>query len=156
PGDLETLLAATRGPHARVAIRALGRLQRRELIPQILPHLSAVATRGEAATALAMALRGSDAPGVAVGQPERSVVDGLIAAGDAELARTDPEALSAIAVALGHVPYKDADGFKASEAFLRRVMQKPFPLQRDEPHAYAARGLEAMTRLNRKLGTLDE
>ncbi len=59
--DLDILLSATRGPTRDVAIQALGRLQRRDVIPDLLPLLASEATRSSAATAIALGLRGSAA-----------------------------------------------------------------------------------------------
>ena len=154
--DLDVLLAATRGPLATSAIRALGRLERRDVIGGILPLLAGENTRGAAATALVVALRGRALDGLPAGQQEREALDALLAAGDLELARREPSALADICRALGKIPYPDAGSFTDAEAFLRRVLEKPFPLQNDGPHAYAARGLEALQRLNRKLGSLSD
>ena len=155
-GDLDTLVAATRGKYATSAVRALGRLERRDLIGVILPLLSGESTRAAAATAAVVALKGRPFDGVPPGQQERDVLDALIAAGDLELGRREPSALDEITRALGKIPYQDADSFKDAEAFLRRVLEKPFPLLNDGPHAFAARGLEALQRLNRKLGSLTD
>ena len=152
--DLDALLAATRGKSATYAVRALGRLERRDLIGAILPLLGGESTRGAAATAAVVALKGRPLDGVTPGQQEREVLDALIAAGDLELGRREPSAIDEVSRALGKIPYQDADSFKDAEAFLRRVLEKPFPLLNDGPHAYAARGLEALQRLNRKLGSL--
>jgi cyclophilin family peptidyl-prolyl cis-trans isomerase len=149
--DVQALLAATRGQFADAAIRALGRLERRELITDLLPFLANTATRSEAATALVLALRGPDLAGVPYGQQERAVLAALISAGEQELARPAPASLGPIARAVGRVP-RDPEAFKDAETFLRKILEKPFPAQSDAPHAFAARGLEALARLNRKFG----
>lgn len=154
--DLDVLLAAMRSQDGESAARALGRLQRRDVITDLLPHLSVNNTRAATATAVALSLRGSALGGVPAGQQERAVLDALIAAGESQLTAVNPGDLTAIAQAIGHVPYVDAPAFKAAESFLRKVLEKPFPKLKDAPHAGAARGLEALARLNRKLATLDE
>ena len=80
----------------------------------------------------------------------------LIAAGEMDLGVTEPRSLIALARAVGRLQYQDVASFKAAEAFLRRVLEKPFPLIEDEPHVGAARGLESLARLNRKIATLDD
>ncbi len=73
-----------------------------------------------------------------------------------DLGAAEPEALMALARAVGRLQYQDVASFKTAETFLRRVLEKPFPLIEDEPHVGAARGLESLARLNRKIATLDD
>jgi cyclophilin family peptidyl-prolyl cis-trans isomerase len=155
-GDLDVLLSAMRGPVAGRAIQSLGRLERRDVITDLLPYLSAVATRAAAATAVGLALRGPALDGVLHGQQERAVLEALITAGDLDMAVLDPAALTAITRALGRLPYEEVESFKAAETFLRKVLEKPFPRLEDAPHVGAARGLESLARLNRKIASLDE
>jgi peptidyl-prolyl cis-trans isomerase B (cyclophilin B) len=154
--DLDVLLAATRGPLRVYAIRALGRLQRRDVITDLLPLLASRDTRDATATALALALKGPPLDGVPAGQQERVVLDALIAAGDSEMNATEPAGLTQIARAIGRVPLTDVDSFKGAETFLRTLLEKPFPKLEDEPHVGAARGIDSLVRLNRKIATLDE
>ena len=154
--DLDALLAATRGPTGQVALRALGRLERRDVITDLLPFLAAPTTRGTAATALGLALRGPALDGVPHGQQEGVVLEALIAAGNMELSASQPAALAPITRALGRLPVEDVDSFKRVETFLRGVLEKPFPASADAPHITAARGLESLARLRRKVATLDE
>ena len=153
--DLDVLLRATRGQTAVPAIRTLGRLERRDLITDLLPFLASESRRAAAATAVGLALRGPALDGVLHGQQERAVLDALITAGDLDLAITEPAALDPITRALGRLPYEDVSTFKLAETFLRKVLEKPFPKAQDEPHVGAARGLESLARLNRKIATLD-
>jgi cyclophilin family peptidyl-prolyl cis-trans isomerase/HEAT repeat protein len=138
------------------AIRALGRLERREVITDLLPYLASDQTRAETANALAQALGGSPLDGVPDGQQEQAVLDALLAAGASELGKPRPLALTSVARSLGRLPYRSPDQIRAAEAFLRRVLELPFPLVNDEPHVGAARGLESLARLRRKLATLEE
>ena len=154
-GDLDVLLAASRGSLSGLSIRALGRLQRRDLIAPLLPFLANRNTKGEAATALVLALRGRPLDGAPPLDQERAVLDALIAAGEVELSQPEPVALPAIARAVGRIPYQHADAFEAAEAFLRRVLVKQFR-RGDGPDAFAARGLESLARLGRKIGKLDQ
>ena len=56
----------------------------------------------------------------------------------------------------GRLPIEDVESFRAVETFLRRVLEKPFPQLQDAPHIGAARGLESLARLRRKIATLDD
>ena len=132
--DLEVLLAATRGPIGQVAIRALGRLERRDVITDLLPFLAAPTTRAAAATALGLALRGPALDGVPHGQQERAVLEALIAAGDMELSVSQPASLASITRTLGRLPVEDVDSFKTVETFLRGVLERRFPAMEDAPH----------------------
>jgi len=154
-GDLEVLIAAAQGPLSTPAVRALGRLQRRDLIALLLPRLANRNTKGEAATALVLALRGRPEDGAPPIDQERAVLDALIAAGDLELSQPEPAGLQEIARAVGRIPYQRAEAFSAAEAFLRRVLGKQ-SAKADGPDAFAARGLESLARLGRKLGKLEQ
>lgn len=154
--DLDLLLSAARGRSGDAALRALGRLQRRDVIPDLLPYVAGASTRATAALAAGLALRGPALDGVPDGQHESAVLGALVTAGDLDLASTDPVALTSISRSLGHLPYVDIDSFKTAETFLRKVLERPFPKLFDAPHIGAARGLESLARLNRKLATLDD
>ena len=154
--DLDILLSATRGPTRDVAIQALGRLQRRDVIPDLLPLLASEATRSSAATAIALGLRGAPLAGVPAASQEQAAQAALFTAGEMDLGAAGPRSLMALARAVGRLQYQDVASFKAAETFLRRVLEKPFPLIEDEPHVGAARGLESLARLNRKIATLDD
>ena len=129
--------------------------ERRDLIAQQLPRLANRDTKGEAATALVLALRGHPQDGAPPIDQERAVLDALIAAGDLELSQPEPAGLQEIARAVGRIPYQRAEAFSAAEAFLRRVLTKPFP-KGDGFEASAARGLESLARLGRKIGKLEQ
>jgi cyclophilin family peptidyl-prolyl cis-trans isomerase len=162
--DLAILLEAARTdsgqPPAQggvqiAAIRALGRLERRDVISDLLPLLQSEATRGEAANALAQALRGARLESVPAGQQEQLVFDALLAAGTVELSAKAPYGLSAVARSIGRLPFSSPTQVKTAEAFLRRVLETSFPFGA-EPHVGAARALESLARLNRKAATLDD
>jgi cyclophilin family peptidyl-prolyl cis-trans isomerase/HEAT repeat protein len=154
-GDLDVLIAAAQGTLSTPGVRALGRLQRRDLIPQVLSYLANRNTRGEAATAAVLALRGQPHEGPPPIDQERAVLDALIAAGDVELSQPEPVGLAEIARAVGRIPYQRAEAFSAAEAFLRRVLVKQV-YKGDGPNALAARGLESLARLGRKIGKLEQ
>jgi cyclophilin family peptidyl-prolyl cis-trans isomerase/HEAT repeat protein len=157
--DVRVLRDATRSGRADVraaAIRALGRLERRDVVGDLLPLLAADATRAEAANAVAQALRGAPVDAVASGAQEQIVLDALLAAGEAEMRGKFPTALTAVARSIGRLPYSRPHQIESAEAFLLRVLTTPFPALQDEPHVGATRGLESLARLNRKIHTLDE
>jgi cyclophilin family peptidyl-prolyl cis-trans isomerase len=156
--DFAMLLEAARveGPLQISAIRALGRLERRDAIATLLPLLTVEATRAEAANAAAQALRGRRMEGVPDGRHEQAVLDALLTAGHAELSRKLPSALTPVARSLGRLPFQNPTQLKAAEAFLRRLLETPFPVIRNEPHLGAARALESVARLNGKVAPLDE
>jgi cyclophilin family peptidyl-prolyl cis-trans isomerase/HEAT repeat protein len=156
-GDLIVLIDAARadGSAQIAAIRALGRLERRDVIADLLPLLTQESTRAETANALAQALRGERLNGVPYGQHEQVVLDALLAAGASELLSKKATAMSAVARSIGRLPFSSAAQVKSAETFLRRLLETPFP-PIDEPQIAAARALESLARLNRKSATLDE
>jgi hypothetical protein len=135
-GDIDALVAATRGKHATSAVRALGRLERRDLIGVILPLLGGESTRAAAATAAVVALKGRPLDGVPPGQQEREVLDALIAAGDLELGRREPSAIDDISRALGKIPYQDAESFK--DAAVSAPERRTSRVRRPRPRGAAA------------------
>ena len=141
--DLPTLAAAARSSdagQARAAVRALGRLERREVISRLLPLLHA----GDAGTC-----RGSrDGPRTRGARPARlrfapepqwrTVVDALAAApGDAAFR------------GLGHLPCATAAQFHQIERLL-------VPAATQAPVVGQLRGLEALARLNKKFLPLED
>jgi cyclophilin family peptidyl-prolyl cis-trans isomerase/HEAT repeat protein len=157
--DLRTLIDAARlqDPQLRVlAVRALGRLERRDVIADLLPYLNEAPTRAEAANALAQALGGPMLRDAVLGQQEQVVLDALLAAGATELTSKAALALSPLARSVGRLPFTSAEQIEAAENFLRRILDTPFPQAADEPHVGAARGLESLARLHRKTHQLDD
>src|SRR4051812_17091053 len=155
-GDVAVLIDALGGPLRLPAIQALGRLQRRDVIAALLPYLTSRESRGQTAIALTLALRGAPLEAFTVGQQEQAVLDAMLSAGVAELASADPANLPSISRSIGHLAIVTRDQFDAAERFLREVLEKPFPRFDDAPHGDAARGLEALVRLNRKIASLTQ
>ncbi len=157
--DVRALYEIARGENEnlrRAAIRALGRLERRDLITDLLPLVSAEATRADAADALAQSLHGEPLEKVRAGQQEQAVLDALLAAGAAEFTRKKPDALGAISRSVGRLPYDRPNQVRTAEGFLRRVLDTPFPSVEDEPHIGAARGLESLAPRSRKLSPFED
>lgn len=141
PGQLSAVVEATRSDSPEVqaaAARALGRLERRDVIPVLLPLLSArdLDVRAEAATAIAQSFRGEPVPDSASTEHVQATQAALMAAPrSGEVYRS-----------LGRLPYETADQVRAAEAFIRDAL----------PNPAAARALESIARLHRKLATLSE
>lgn len=121
------------GPETRqVAVRALGRMERPELVPAIVPLLSdpSSAVRSEAANALGQAVfRGGAGP--AVGP--------LLTRMDEE---SDPHVRGVIAQTLGRLPYESADTARIVDAVLVGALDD------SEPATLVGvmRGLESLVR----------
>jgi len=145
PDDLRALLAAARSGGVaaqRAAVRALGRLERRDVIPDLLPYLSVPdpQTRDEAAVALSLALRGNPIGPVSADDQVSSVIHALAVSSRAEGAY----------VALGHLPYATAAQFRSAEDLLAGAIRY------GDAAVGPLRGLEALARRNRKLLPLQD
>lgn len=134
----------------REAIRALGRLERPDLIPLVAPALADnVGLRAEAANALAQLARTPEA----VAEVQRLLLDR--AAIDASLGTW--ESWGEIASALGRLPYTSAAQVSQAEAVLVQGLPAPDSFTDVETSALAgaARGLESLARISRTVGTLE-
>lgn len=147
-GDLAPILDGLRSTSADVqqlAVRALGRLERATLVPQIAPRLSASSplVRAEAANALGQALQGPARPN---GQPDVAPVLGLLR----ERLATEQDAAvrGVIYATLGRLPYATADDVRAVEATLVDGSNERAP----SIQLGSAIGLEALFRLHVKKG----
>jgi cyclophilin family peptidyl-prolyl cis-trans isomerase len=156
--DLQVLVLASRSGDADVkiaAIRALGRLERREVITGLLPLLTSRATRAEAANAIAQAFRGPDPDRGIRPRQLQPAIDALIAAGRSELNAAGANALGAIARSVGRLPYATPEQVRPAEGFLREALARRFQPS-GCPNAGVARGLESFARINRKLASLED
>ena len=136
------LLGALRGPLADSAIRALGRLERRDVITDLLPYLAPNNTRATTALALGLALRGPALDGVPHGQQEGAVREALLAAGETQLHATAPLALFGLdhfSRTLGRLPIEDVESFRAVETFLRKSPREAVSSGRRTPRTSAPR-----------------
>ncbi len=137
------------------AIRALGRLERREVIPELLPHLTQGPTN-ETAQAIAQAFRGPALPGETEGQQVEQALDSLIAAGAIPSdPRKLPGPIGPIALAIGRLPYQRAEHVKAAEAYMLRMMRAAVtdPLLRPAV-GDIVRGMEILARTQSRLAAL--
>jgi cyclophilin family peptidyl-prolyl cis-trans isomerase/HEAT repeat protein len=157
-GDLQVLVRASRTADTDVkiaAIRALGRLERRDVITGLLPLLSTRATRADAANAIAQAFRGADPDRGTRPILLRPAIDALISAGTSELNAPAPNTVGAIARSLGRLPYATPEQVRVAEAFLRAALGRRVQPS-GCPNAGVARALESFARINRKLATLED
>jgi len=150
---LAPLVEGLQGNGRRTAIRAIGRLERPEMIPMIAPALNdGVGIRAEAANALAQMARTP----AAVADVQKLLL--ARAAMDASL--NTWESWGEIAAALGRLPYDTAEQVQATEAVLLIGLPAPDSLNDAETAALAgsARGFESLARTVRakKLPALGE
>lgn len=151
-GQLDTLRAGlqSRAPDLqRIAVRALGRLERADLLPDILPLLTApsAAVRAEAANAVAQAVTGGTAGGIATARAR--LVERL-------QQETDEEVRGDLCAALGRLPFDSANDVDRVQKLLadetRRSTAGP-----DRLAAIGAlRGLESLVRVKAKLARASE
>lgn len=150
---LAPLREGLQGGARRTAIRAIGRLERPEMIPMIAPALNdGVGIRAEAADALAQMARTP----AAVAQVQKLLL--ARAAADAGLGTW--ESWGEIAAALGRLQYDTAAQVAETEAVLLAGLPSPDSLNDVETAALigSARGFESLARTvrGRKLPALGE
>ena len=123
-------------------MRALGRLERRDVVTDLLQYLHArdPGVSEEAASSLLLALRGEPVPGVPAEEQTQAVIEALSA--------TNSEASYR---ALGRLPYTTAGQFRQAERHLAAAISS-----RATPRIGPLRGLESLARLNRKLLPFEE
>ena len=163
--DIRRLLELTRSMEPATqsaAIRALGRLERRELIPDLLQFV----TRGptaEAANAVAQAFRGEPLPADTAGDQVSAAFDALVQVGVVPLdQRRSPGPVGVVARSIGRLPYVRADQVQAADAFLLSVLRTidREPALRGEL-VDVARSIETLARVHGRLAlpapdTIDE
>ena len=165
PRDLATLRAGLRDRNAetiRIAVRALGRLERPDLIADIMPVVTSPLreVRAEAANAIGQAAQGWKAaiarrtPAVRATGAARPAAAGFTVdtAADALIARLPIEADATVRAALcqtiGRLPYTEAAQVRRAEAALTEALAHDAGV---EGRLGVAQGFEALLRLH---GTL--
>jgi len=127
--DLATLRNALRSPDehsARLAVRALGRLERAELIPAMLPALDhrSPAVRAEAANAVAQASRPTG--GKPVGTKSRVAPGDLLRMLIERVQdEPDPTVRASLAESIGRLPFDDEDSAAAAQRALVTLATSP-------------------------------
>ena len=174
PADLALLVESAASPNPlvqRTAIRALGRLERRDVVSNLIPYLRSaqVSVRTEAAFAIAQAMKGeplgSNSPlgpddGGLGGQVD-AVLGALLAAAAAE---TEAVPLGESARSVARLPFERPEQVARAEALLRQVLMlsKELALVRKKPGGGAAAvaggvaGAEIIARLHFKLSPPSE
>ena len=138
---LAPLVEGIKSGQRRTAIRAIGRLERPELISLVAPSLNdGVGIRAEAASALAQLARTPES----VAQVQKLLIDR--AAVDANLSTW--ESWGEIAAALGRLPYETAGAVADAEAVLVQGLPSPDSMNETDAAAIvgATRGLESLAR----------
>ena len=152
PHDVATLVAGARSTIGFIqdeAIRALGRLERRDVVTELLPYLAArrPEARREAATALGQAMRGEVLPL----DPGDTQVDGvqqaLLAAAVSE---RHGGAAGAMVRTLARLPYRRAEHLVRADTFFRQILRGSAGTSAASRVA-AGEAIELMARLHGKI-----
>ncbi len=139
------------------AIRALGRLERRELVPELLQYLTTGPT-AETANAIAQSFRGERLPEETPGQQVEAAFEALVQVGVIPVdSRNRPGPIGIVARSIARLPYERAEQVDAAEAFLLTAMRSvdSDPQLRSSLLPDITRGMEALARLHSRIGTLD-
>ncbi|MFL6281394.1 MAG: peptidylprolyl isomerase [Vicinamibacterales bacterium] len=108
--------------HAR-AVRALGRFERRELIPELLQYL-VTGSPEETAQAIAQSFRGPTLVGDVNGDQLDQALEALVGVGAIPTdPRRGPGPIGAVALAIGRLPYQRADQARSAESYLLRMLR---------------------------------
>lgn len=157
--DAKMLVDLTRSPDPAVqiaAIRAIGRYESREFTATLLQYLTTGPTT-EVATALAQSLRGEPLALDVSGQQVQGVLEALIKAGEASLAKPDRRerfaGIGGITRAIGRLPYVRAGQVESADAFLLTAMRRVDDdfMARSMYMPDITRGVESLARLHSKL-----
>jgi cyclophilin family peptidyl-prolyl cis-trans isomerase/HEAT repeat protein len=150
--DLTVLRAGTRSGNeqtARVAVRALGRLERPSLVSDIVPSLRhpLPEIRSEAANAIGQAAQGWKA---GKAPPSAAAFDAVVTPLTARLkVEEDLDVRAAICETIGRLPYTTADQVEAAERTLLEASARAGSVTE---RLGVAKGFEALVRLHRKTG----
>jgi cyclophilin family peptidyl-prolyl cis-trans isomerase/HEAT repeat protein len=157
--DLRLLLELARSTDRSVAVRALralGRFERRELIPELMRYLPSPAFTDEASFAIAQAFRG-EPPANDSGEQIDSSLALLVQSGQIPARIEDrPGPVDAVAIAVGRLPYIRADQVRRAQAYLLSMMHAADsdPLMRPALPS-VTRGMEALIRRQTRRWTPD-
>lgn len=138
-----------------MAIRAIGRLERPELIRHIVPYLSDPGASGTTANALAQSLRGV-ASRPDRGPSDRALVDSVFRLlRDRARVEKDWAALGEIARSIGRLPYDDPRQARQADSLLSAMVTPDLdPVEAIPAMAGIAHGLYSLARARRTLGDL--
>ena len=124
PEDLARLVTSSASPDVqiqRAAIRALGRLERRDLVTTLLPRLrdASPLVRADAAFAIAQSMRGEKLPLDIAGSQVEGVLGALAGALASE---RDPSTVREIIRSIARLPYERAEQVNRAEILVRQVL----------------------------------
>ena len=150
PAGLATLLAGLESPDPeirRLAVRALGRLERADLSDRIVQLIDDAprAVRAEAVNALGQSVQRGGELGAHV-----TTLIGRLEDADGADAEADPYVRGVVAETLGRLPYQDTDRVHEVEAALASLTDAA----ELEVRLGAVNGLESLARLQRERGPL--
>ncbi len=160
--DLRMLLQLARSkedyPTAALSIRALGRLERRELIPELLQYLPISVLTNEASVAVAQAFRGDPLPGDTAGEQIDTALELLIRSGQIPARPEErPGSVGPVSIAVGRLPYVRAEQVRTAEAYLLSMMHAADSDVLMRPALPAmTRGVEALIRRQIRLAAPEE
>src|SRR5688572_14953267 len=156
PEGIEPILAGMQDPNLRsISIRAMGRLERPDLVRHLLPYFAEAPRRAIVAEALAQSLRGLPAP--AQRSPtEQALLDSVSLLLRSRLARnSSPATLNVIARSVARLPFDQPSQARDAEAFLLGLIVPPRAAgESAEILEGVAHGLYALARARRTLGDL--
>jgi cyclophilin family peptidyl-prolyl cis-trans isomerase len=155
PRDLAIIRSGLHGGDAqtaRVAVRALGRLERPSLIADLVPSLrhALPEIRSEAANAIAQAAqgwKGDKAPAASALDPVSAFLAGRLKV------EAEPDVREALCDALGRLPYVNAAQAESAEWTLLEMAGRAETLT---DRLGVAQGLEGLVRTQRRLRTPDD
>ena len=167
PSDMSVLLQSSRSSNRQIqsaAIRALGRLERRDVVSDLLKFLRppfAPEVRTEAAHAIAQAMRGERMPLDPTGTQTEGVLLAMLGAASKE---TEAQPLGAIARSLGRLPYERAEHVLRVDTLLIKILTLSHDIdyvRREVGEALpaiagAVAGAELLGRLHSKLAPASE
>ena len=124
PEDLTRLVTSSASQDAevqRAALRALGRLERRDLVPTLVPRLgdSGALVRADAAFAIAQSMRGEKLPLDIAGNQVEGVLGALAGALASE---REPHTVREIIRSIARLPYERAEQVNRAEILVRQVL----------------------------------
>lgn len=159
PGDLATLQVGARSRDAetaRLALRALGRLERPSVLPSLLPALKhrLPENRAEAANAIAQALQGWSASAAArpgfsetrTAAAGATIAAALTALVDRLAVEEEASVRAALCESIGRLPYRTADEVDRAEAALLDVAGRTATVT---DRLGVMKGVEPLVRLHR-------
>ena len=156
PEGIDPILAGLKSPSLRaIAIRAVGRLERPDLVGHIIPYLDSQSVRAITAEALAQALQGLPAPERRTAV-ERALVDSVFRIlCDRATAENDASTKGILARSIARLPFGESRQARAADSVLIKLA--PIRIEQRESYpamAGVAHGLYTLARSRRTLGNL--